>query len=355
MVTTKMTIWDFRQASWGSIIGGVITVLAVSMLMATLGTALGFGMIEPLSNDPMAGVGTTFGIWSAVSVIVSLASGGFIAGRLAGQNGFSHGFLVWATTLICAAVLGGIAISSAVQTAGSAIGTVFSTAGTAIGQGASSLAPSIADNFEMTFDDDRDSDRSENRTARLLRDTEIDVLQPAYLRQQMRAARTDSQRALQRLRANPDNYEKIIGELLEKLKKRVDAMSAATIDRDAAVSALMRNSGIPQDEAQATVDELITDYERTLEATKQTLADAQQQLNDVQANMAALEKEARERADKAASAIALSALIAFFTMLIGAIICGVAGFVGCRYRTADEVVAARVDDNVATRIDDNIV
>lgn len=95
-----------EKISWGSVIGGVITVLAVSLLLSTLGTSLGFSIVDPTSDDPINGAGTTVVIWSAVSIIISLAAGAFIAGRLAANDGLIHGFLVWATSLIVAAVLG---------------------------------------------------------------------------------------------------------------------------------------------------------------------------------------------------------------------------------------------------------
>lgn len=78
---------------WGSVIGGVITVLAVSLLLSTLGTSLGFSIVDPTSDDPINGAGTTVVIWSAVSIIISLAAGAFIAGRLAANDGLIHGFL----------------------------------------------------------------------------------------------------------------------------------------------------------------------------------------------------------------------------------------------------------------------
>lgn len=76
-----------KKVSWGSIIGGVITVLAISLLLSTLGTSLGFAIVDPMSDDPINGAGTTVVIWSAISIIISLAAGAFVAGHLAGNEG----------------------------------------------------------------------------------------------------------------------------------------------------------------------------------------------------------------------------------------------------------------------------
>ncbi|MEX0632626.1 hypothetical protein M8494_13155 [Serratia ureilytica] len=67
-----------EKISWGSVIGGVITVLAVSLLLSTLGTSLGFSIVDPTSDDPINGAGTTVVIWSAVSIIISLAAGALL-------------------------------------------------------------------------------------------------------------------------------------------------------------------------------------------------------------------------------------------------------------------------------------
>ncbi|USS96548.1 hypothetical protein M5J15_06780 [Serratia symbiotica] len=77
-----------------------MTVLAVLLLLSTLGTSLGFSIVDPTSDDPVNGAGTTVVVWSAVSIIISLAAGVFIAGRLAANDGLIHGFLVWASSLI---------------------------------------------------------------------------------------------------------------------------------------------------------------------------------------------------------------------------------------------------------------
>lgn len=46
-----------REISWGSVIGGVMTVLTVSLLLSTLGTSLGLSIVDPTSDDPVNGAG----------------------------------------------------------------------------------------------------------------------------------------------------------------------------------------------------------------------------------------------------------------------------------------------------------
>src|SRR5690554_700517 len=120
MVTeTRLTL--LPVASWGSIIGGVVTVFAVSILLSLLGSSIGLGMIDAHAENPVEGVGVVFGIWSAISLVISLAAGGFVAGRLAGNAGATHGFLVWAAALLLASMLSMAAIGGAVSLAGKAV------------------------------------------------------------------------------------------------------------------------------------------------------------------------------------------------------------------------------------------
>ncbi|WP_244664922.1 hypothetical protein [Candidatus Symbiopectobacterium sp. 'North America'] len=84
---------DIKTISWGSIIAGVVTVMAVSILLSTLGSSLGFTMVEPKSDDPVNGVGMAVGLWTVFSIVISLFARSFIAGRLAGYDGMIHGFL----------------------------------------------------------------------------------------------------------------------------------------------------------------------------------------------------------------------------------------------------------------------
>ena len=83
-----------------------MTVLAISVLLSILNSSIGLFMLNPLSEHPASGIGTAVGIGSAVILVAGMTAGGFVAGKLAGMDGIIHGFLVWATTLIVAVILG---------------------------------------------------------------------------------------------------------------------------------------------------------------------------------------------------------------------------------------------------------
>ena len=82
------------NVSWGSIIAGVVTFLAVTVLLSLVTAGIGLG-----------GSGVGAGIWSVIALAIALAAAGFVAGALAVRSGLLHGFLTWATSLVVALAL----------------------------------------------------------------------------------------------------------------------------------------------------------------------------------------------------------------------------------------------------------
>lgn len=71
----KLSLADLKdRISWGSVFGGVMTVLAISVLLSILNSSIGLFMLDPLSEHPASGIGTAVGIGSAVILIVSMAA-----------------------------------------------------------------------------------------------------------------------------------------------------------------------------------------------------------------------------------------------------------------------------------------
>lgn len=333
MVTeTRLTL--LPVASWGSIIGGVVTVFAVSVLLSLLGSSIGLGMIDPHAENPVEGVGVVFGIWSAVSLIICLAAGGFVAGRLAGNAGTTHGFLVWAAALLLASMLSVAAIGGAVRLAGSAVGGVFSVAGKAgsvAAQGVGNVASWVSEEFDLDLEMDIDGQELGSDVRRVLRDSEIEALQPRYLREQLQAARQDVSAAIRELRREDASLEEVASDLVEKLQRRAEEIGEQ-IDRDEVIGLLTENTDMSRQEA----EDLVAGYEESVEAVTRRLDNVGEQINAAQAELAELERRARDVADEAASALAKSAFWAFLGLLLGALVAGVAGYLGERSRPEDD-------------------
>jgi hypothetical protein len=93
------------RVRWGPIIAGLVVALSVQLILSALGAAVGLSNIAtsgaPRSN---AGeVGTAVGIWSIVSLFISLLIGGWITSRTCGPINRSTAILnaavLWGTTL----------------------------------------------------------------------------------------------------------------------------------------------------------------------------------------------------------------------------------------------------------------
>lgn len=187
------------RVSWGSVFGGVMTVLAISVLLSILNSSIGLFMFDPLSDHPVAGIGTAVGIGSAIILVAGMAAGGFVAGKLAGMDGMIHGFLVWATTLIVAVVLGiFLAVGAAkmtVNTLGavsSVTGSVLSGTGDTVGNGVAALSEDAKELFgEIDFNATlKEGNIPQNIRTALLK-SDVKELQPDYLQKQLAEVKDD--------------------------------------------------------------------------------------------------------------------------------------------------------------------
>jgi hypothetical protein len=134
------------RLSWPAIFAGITLAIAIQLVLALLGTGIGFSLVDPVQGTtPGAnsfGIGA--GIYWIASTIISLGTGSYAAARVAGVNdrfgGQVHGLTIWGLTSILTVYL----ITSAV---GGIIGGAFRTVGgvaSAAGQSIGATAPAIA-------------------------------------------------------------------------------------------------------------------------------------------------------------------------------------------------------------------
>ena len=318
----KLSLADLKgRVSWGSVFGGVMTVLAVSVLLSILNSSIGLFMFDPLAEHPASGIGAAVGIGSALILLASMLAGGFVAGKLAGMDGIIHGFLVWATTLIVAAILGiFLAVGAAKMTANalgavsSVTGNVVSGAGNVVGNGVSALSEKAEELFGK-IDFNAKSDVKE--------------LQPDYLQKQLEEVKDDLAKSVKAIAVSPQEADETLNGFLDRLKQRTTALNQ-NIDQDDLARTIANNTNMSKAEADKTVKQYMTLIENTrIEAGKQidklenNLQKAAQEWKEIKHN-------ALVAADKATNAAAQSALISFFALLVGAVLCCSAGAYGSR-------------------------
>ena len=98
----------FARISWGAIFAGAVVALATQLVLTLIGGAVGLATLNPATGQSPSG--TTFGIgaaiWLALSSLLSLFAGGYVAGRLGGTfNGWLHGLATWATVTMLTVLL----------------------------------------------------------------------------------------------------------------------------------------------------------------------------------------------------------------------------------------------------------
>lgn len=185
----RFTSW----VSWKSIFAGLIAAIAVGVVLALLGMALGFTVFDPMSGDPLAGVGLTFGLWTLICGIVSLVVGGYVGGLSAGRYGGTHGFLVWCAVLIAGVFSTSLAAGMAAQGVGNLLGAASSVAAHIADE-----AGSLAKLGINTIREESPSNRNEPRVMAILRDTGVKELQPSAFMGQLQAMRSDLDSTLHR-------------------------------------------------------------------------------------------------------------------------------------------------------------
>ncbi|MCY7390495.1 MAG: hypothetical protein LH647_03040 [Leptolyngbyaceae cyanobacterium CAN_BIN12] len=119
------------RVRWGPIFAGLVIALASQLVLSALGAAIGLtgiaGSDAPRSNA--VGVGTAVGIWSIISLFISLFIGGWVTTRSCGamnkNTALLNGAILWATTLAISAWLLSSGVSGAFGVAASNAGEII--------------------------------------------------------------------------------------------------------------------------------------------------------------------------------------------------------------------------------------
>ncbi len=326
-----------KRISWGSVFAGVVTVLAISILISILTTSISLFMFDPLSDEPTSGIGTTVGIWTVVALIISLITGGFVAGKLAGADGMIHGFLVWATTMIVAVIMGVLLTIGAVKltanilgSVSSVTGNVLSGMGSMVGNGVSALSDQAKNLFgNIDFSDDVNGNDIQKDIRRALKKSGVKELQPDYLENQLKAVKSDLKKTVKKIVADPNNADDLINGFMNRLQNRADKITD-NIDRNDISRAIANNTDLSKAEADKAVDEYTQMINNGIAQVKEEINNLEQAVEKAKQEWEVMKQKALEEAEEASNAAARSALWSFFAMLIGAGLCSWAGSYGTR-------------------------
>ncbi|MBS5960529.1 MAG: hypothetical protein KIC26_06070 [Enterococcus gallinarum] len=323
--------------SWGSIFAGVVTFIALFMTFSLIGSAIGFGMVEPTSNNPLDGVGTGLMIWTVVTLILSLFGAGFVSGVAARRVGLVHGFLTWATSMIVTIVMLSYVTIGAFSVVGSLLGNIAS----AVGSGVENVASGTADVASKAFDEitgnmgDINTDQLETDVRDVLKDTDVPELQPNYLQDQVSDATSDITDAGKKIATDPNKSDEIIDDLSTKLKDRATKISDS-VDEDAISNAVAKNTDLNQQEAQEATQNIVNGLQKASDEAQQQIETAQQNLEQAKQDIDQAVKDARKKADEISDATAKASIWGFIAMVLGLVLTSIGGMVGANLvKTAD--------------------
>lgn len=135
-----------RRISWGAILGGVVLVVVVQLLLATLGAGVGLGTVHvnagTTPNASSLGMGA--GIWWIVSSCIALFFGSYAAAWLAGIerrfDGLLHGLITWGIATLLTVYLLTSAIGGIIGGGLSMLGGAASAAGNGVAAAAGPAA-----------------------------------------------------------------------------------------------------------------------------------------------------------------------------------------------------------------------
>ena len=121
------------RVRWGPIFAGLAIALSTQLVLSAIGAAIGSNNIagSGAPRSDAGGVGTAVGVWSIISLLISLFIGGWMTARTCGpmnrNTALLNGAVLWAATLAVSAWL----LSSGVS---GAFGVVGANAGEMINQ-----------------------------------------------------------------------------------------------------------------------------------------------------------------------------------------------------------------------------
>lgn len=119
------------RVRWGPILSGLFIALASQLILTALGAAIGLTSLanSGAPRSDAGDVGSAVGIWSIISLLISLFIGGWVMARACGPMNRSTAILnaaiLWATTLALSAWLLSSGVSGAFGIAASNAGEVI--------------------------------------------------------------------------------------------------------------------------------------------------------------------------------------------------------------------------------------
>jgi hypothetical protein len=363
------------RLSWGAVLAGALVALIIELTLNLLGVAIGATSLNPRSGDGSASaqsVGTGAVVWIALSTIVALLVGGWIAARFAGipdrLDGLLHGLIVWALVTLVSMllltstigrILSGVTtlLMQGVQLAGQAAGGVIRGAGNVasgvaqgagnvvqgmaqgaanVAQGAASAAQDAAQSYPDMAQYTRQRDTAmQNILAEARRLMQQAGIDPNAVQGQVEQSGEEVKEAVQRVVQNPQEADHVLSSALTRILTRAQGV-VNKADRDSVINVLAERGRMPREKAQEQLERWESSFDQVRQQSEQAMQQVRAQADQLGEKVRQVGEEAKDKveraaedvADTATKAIARAALAAFAAIIIGGIAAGIGGALG---------------------------
>ncbi|MFS4437498.1 hypothetical protein ACMA5I_04700 [Paracoccaceae bacterium GXU_MW_L88] len=304
---------DRVRVSWAGIFAGAVVGLASCAALTLLGMAIGFGVVDPtIDENPLSGLGTGSAFWAALTMILSLLIGGFVAARLAGQpnrmTAMLHGATVWALVTVSILWLAGTAVGGLVGGSLNAVTSSASAAGSGIAQ-VTQYASRQIENIDVSMPNQLPSSVEQRLEARdltpedLRQEFQNAIAESALGQEDLEQLRENAVETAREMAQNPGNAGAIIQDFLDNLTGEGSEVVVSDEERQQIVDRLVQRTGITRNEASNMIDQAQT---RVTEARQQVAA----AFEEAQTRLA-------QAAETALNALTKAALWSFVGLLLG--------------------------------------
>jgi hypothetical protein len=303
-----------KGVSWRAIFAGVITIIAVMLLLNLIGISIGMGSIEPTEeSNPLSGLGTGTLIWWIVSSLIALFLGGYVAARVgvsfSNKSGIIQGFLTWALYTFISAWLLTSAIGSIISGVGNVVGTVLSSTGQAIGNQVGPVIQNQTDQLNISLEDAKEEFYA------LLEDTQKEDLDPDELEARANEVVSEAANRGESAAQRPGRIDNEIEGVFNEARNQFEG-TFEEVDKEALVNILVERTDKSRSEAESTVDNYLAQYENLRQQAEEALSNAKEQAN--------------QTAENVAEAVADAALYLAIALILGAIVAAAGGFAGVK-------------------------
>lgn len=317
--------------SWSSILAGVVTFIALSMLFSLVSAAIGLGVTDLTASDPLAGVGIGMIIWTIISFVLALSGAAFVAGLTANRAGGVHGFLTWAMSLAVILLIATSTVSSVFGAIGSLLGHTRNAVSTVVGgttQMASALTQEAFDSIAQQIS--IDTENLDKTVVDALEKTDIEQLQPNYLQMQLDATIADIKEAGRRVVIEGEDVQTVTDDVLSNVETRLTTIGEA-LDEDTLKAEIAKNTELTSVEVDKAVTNIKSAYETAQTEAKRLLSDAKTNIETLSMQAETAVQQSIETTNDVMNATARYSLLAFFGLIVAAAVATVAGYYGSKF------------------------